>query len=49
MFESLVISLAEQENITEKMKTIAPTERVQKMNNIRNRATEIVIYKVISD
>ena len=49
MFESLVISLTEQENITEKMKTIAPTEWVQKMNNIRNRATEIVIYKVISD
>lgn len=47
MFQSLVKSLAEKENATEKMKANAPMEWVQKMNNIRNRAIEIVNAEVI--
>lgn len=42
MFEELVKSLAEKENVTEKLKVDNPMLWVQKMNNIRNRATEIV-------
>ena len=47
MFQSLVTALAEQENITEKLKATAPIEWVQKMNNIRNRASEIVNSELI--
>lgn len=42
MFMSLVAALAEQENITEKLKADNSMEWVQKTNSIRNRATEIV-------
>lgn len=42
MFQSLVSALSEQENVTEKLKANRPMEWVQKMNSIRNRATEIV-------
>lgn len=47
MFEELVKSLAEKENVTENLKVTAPMEWVQRMNNIRNRATEIVNAEVI--
>lgn len=47
MFADLVKSLAEKEGITEKMKAAVPMEWVQKMNNIRNRATEIVNAEVV--
>lgn len=47
MFESIVKSLAEKEGVTEKLKAAAPLEWVQKMNNIRNRAMEIVNSEVI--
>ena len=47
LFEQTVKSLAEKENATEKLKATAPMEWVQKMNNIRNRATEIVNMEVI--
>lgn len=46
MFQRLVKSLAEQEYVTEKIKAEKPIEWVQKMNNIRNRATEIVNNEV---
>ena len=50
LFSRLVKKLAEKENVTEKLKSDSPMLWVQKMNNIRNRATEIVnadiIYKV---
>ena len=46
MFQRLVKSLTEQEYVTEKIKAEKPIEWVQKMNNIRNRATEIVINEV---
>ena len=42
MFTSLVSALSKQENVTEKLKANCPMEWVQKMNNIRNRAAEIV-------
>lgn len=47
MFTDLVKSLAENEGVTEKLKAAAPMERVQKMNNIHNRATEIVNAEMI--
>ena len=47
MFQSLVSALSEQENVTEKLKATAPMEWVQKMNNIRNRAAEIVNSELI--
>ena len=50
MFSRLVKGLAEQECVTEQLKATDMMLWVQKMNNIRNRATEIVnadiIYKV---
>lgn len=47
MFEELVKSFAEKENVTEKLKADKPMLWVQKMNNIRNRATEIVNTEAI--
>ncbi len=47
LFEQTVKSLAEQEQITEKLKATDMMLWVQKMNNIRNRATEIVNEQVI--
>ena len=47
MFQSLVSALSEQENVTEKLKADDPMEWVKKMNNIRNRAVEIVNSEVI--
>ena len=50
LFLRLVKDLAENENVTEELKTTDMMLWVQKMNNVRNRATEIVnvdiIYKV---
>ena len=47
LFSRLVKKLAEKENVTEKLKSDSPMLWVQKMNNIRNRATEIVNEQVI--
>ena len=47
MFLQLVKELAENENITEKLKAENQMLWVQKMNNIRNRATEIVNAELI--
>ena len=50
MFLRLVKELAKKENVTEELKATDQMLWVRKMNNIRNRATEIVnadiIYKV---
>ncbi len=50
MYDTLVKQLVKQESVTEKLKATDMMLWVQKMNNIRNRATEIVnadiIYKV---
>lgn len=42
MYDTLVKELAEQENITEHLKATDMMLWVQKMNNISNRAREIV-------
>ena len=47
MFSELVKSFAEKENVTEKLKSDSPMLWVQRMNNIRNRAMEIVNSEVI--
>ena len=47
MFEKLIKALSEKENVTEKLKEDKPMLWVQKMNNIRNRATEIVNSEII--
>ena len=47
MFSQLVKSLAEKENVTEKLKADNPMLWVRKMNNIRNRAMEVVNSEVI--
>lgn len=50
LFSRLVKDLAEKENVTENLKATDQMLWGRKMNNIRNRATEIVnadiIYKV---
>ncbi len=47
LFEQTVKSLAEKEQVTEKLKVGNMMLWVRKMNNIRNRATEIVNKQVI--
>ena len=47
MFLRLVKELAEKENVTEELKATNQMLWVQKMNNIRNRATEIVNAELI--
>ena len=47
LFSRLVKKLADKENVTEKLKSDNPMLWVQKMNNIRNLATEIVNEQVI--
>ena len=50
MFSRLVKQMAEAEGVTETLKATDPMEWVGRMNNIRNRAMEIVnselIYRV---
>ena len=47
MFSELVKSLAKEEKVTEELKATGMMLWVKKMNNIRNRATEIVNEQVI--
>ena len=47
MFAFLVKQMAENENITEQLKVENPMFWIQSMNNIRNRATEIVNNEII--
>ena len=47
MFLRLVKELAEKENVTEELKATDQMQWVQRMNNIRNRATEIVNAELI--
>ena len=47
LFSRLVKDISEKENVTEKLKSDNAILWVQKMNNIRNRATEIVNEQVI--
>lgn len=45
--ETLIKQLAEEENVTENLKATNQLEWVQKMNNIKNRAEEIVLNELI--
>ena len=45
--ELLIKQIAEQENVNEKLKEANQIEWVQKMNNIKNRAEEIVLNELI--
>lgn len=47
LFGETVKSLAEKENVTEELKSENAMLWVQKMNNIRNRAAEIVNNQII--
>ena len=47
LFDEIVKSLAKEENVTEKLKSENAMLWVQKMNNIRNRETEIVNNQII--
>lgn len=47
MFSRLVKQIAEREGVTEKLKSDEQMAWVQKMNNIRNCATEIINNEVI--
>lgn len=47
MFSRLVKQLSEKENVTEELKAENQILWVQKMNNIRNRAMEVVNIEVI--
>ena len=45
--ETLIKQLAEEENVTENLKATNQLEWMQKMNNIKNRAEEIVLNELI--
>ena len=47
MFFRLVKQMAEREGVTEQLKADNPMEWVARINNIRNRATEIVNHDLI--
>ncbi len=47
MFSQLVKQLAENENVTERLKATDQMEWVRRMNSIRNRAEEIVKSEVV--
>lgn len=47
MYDTLVKQLAKQEGVTEKLKASDMMLWIQKMNNIRNRATEIINIEII--
>ena len=47
MYDTLVMQLAKQEGVTEKLKATDMLAWVQVMNNISNRAREIVYKKIV--
>ena len=47
MFNALIAQMKTQENITEELKASNQMEWIQRMNNIRNRASEIVYKELI--
>ena len=47
MYDRLTSQLTEQEGITEQLKTTNQMEWVQQMNNVRNRAAEVVWKELI--
>ena len=47
MYDRLTLQLAEQEGITERLRTASQMEWVQQMNNIRNRGAAVVWKELI--
>ena len=47
MFDQLTVQLKAQEDVTEQLKAANQMEWVQRMNNIRNRAAEVVYKELI--
>lgn len=47
MYDTIVKQLAKQEDVTEKLKASDMMLWVRKMNNIRNRVTEIVNTNIV--
>ena len=47
LFSRLVKQIAESENINEELKAADTTTWIGKMNNVRNRAAEVVIEEII--
>lgn len=47
LYKSLIISLKDQEKVDEKLKANDPIRWIQAMNNIQNRAREMVLSEVI--
>ena len=47
MFDQLTVQLKAQEGVTEELKANNQLEWVQRMNNIRNRAAEVVFKELI--
>ena len=47
LFDGIVKRLSEEENVTENLKVADPIEWVRRINNIRNRADEIVNLELI--
>ena len=47
MLKSIISQLMKQENVTEELKAINQMEWVQAMNNIKNRAEEIILKELI--
>ena len=47
LYHSLISKLAKSEGITEQLKAANPLRWVQEMNNIAQRASEIVLYEII--
>ena len=47
LYETLIKQLAEKENVTEQLKAYNQMEWVARMNNIKQRATEIVNREII--
>ena len=47
MLKSIISQLMKQENVTEELKSTNQMEWVQAMNNIKNRAEEIVLKELI--
>ncbi len=47
--DRIVSRMAEQENVTENLKAADQMEWVRRMNNIHNRAEEIVLHELVYD
>lgn len=47
MEQQLISQLAQQENVTEQLKDESQLEWVRRMNNIRNRAEEMILHELI--